>query len=66
MKLKERQSRFIRLKAELKLVRKSISCLKKELKHVNTKRSKAYKHAYELGVQFSNTTEELAQIGDVN
>ncbi|KAL7590530.1 hypothetical protein Lser_V15G41107 [Lactuca serriola] len=62
MKIKERQSRFIRLKAELKLVRKSISCLKKELKHVNTKRSKAYKHAYELGVQFSNTTEELAQI----
>lgn len=54
MDLKGRKARVTRLKAELELVRKSITCLKKELKQVKTKRSKAYKHAYELGVQFSN------------
>ncbi|KAL7616460.1 hypothetical protein Lser_V15G03599 [Lactuca serriola] len=61
MDLKEHKRRFTRLKAELKYVRKSITCLKKELKRLYTKRSKAsyYKHAYELGVHFSNTQKNL-------
>ncbi|XP_023757102.1 proton pump-interactor BIP131 [Lactuca sativa] len=49
MDLRGRKARVARLKADLELVRKSISCLQKELEDVNTKRSKAYKRAYELG-----------------
>nr|KAJ0227647.1 hypothetical protein LSAT_V11C100038760 [Lactuca sativa] len=60
MDLKERKPRFARLTAELKHVRKSITCLKKELKRLYTKRSKAYyKQDYELGVHFNNTQKNL-------
>ncbi|XP_023757103.1 uncharacterized protein LOC111905644 isoform X1 [Lactuca sativa] len=48
MDMKGRKARVTRLKADMELVRKSISCLQKELEDVNTKRIKAYQRAYEL------------------
>ncbi|CAH1435104.1 unnamed protein product [Lactuca virosa] len=51
MDLRGRKARVARLKADLELVRKSIGCLHKELEEVNTKRSKTYKRAFELGEQ---------------
>ncbi|KAI3515421.1 hypothetical protein L1887_14317 [Cichorium endivia] len=47
MDLKGRKARVARLKSELELVRKSISCLRKKLEDVNTKRIKAFKCAYD-------------------
>ncbi|KAJ9550239.1 hypothetical protein OSB04_014284, partial [Centaurea solstitialis] len=49
--LKGREPRVKRLKSELEFVRRSISCLEKELQDVTSKRLKAHKRANELGGQ---------------
>ncbi|CAI9299558.1 unnamed protein product [Lactuca saligna] len=46
MDLKGRKAIVKRLKADLELVRKRISCLQKELEDVYTKKSKAYQRCY--------------------